>query len=597
MKKTPQEFDYIKIKLASPTKIRKWGQHRLPDGSIIGQVLTPETLNYKTLKPEIDGLFCERIFGPVNSWECYCGKYKQVYYKGFICERCGVEVTESLVRRHRMGYINLAIPVTHIWYLKSICNYMGILLGMNKAQLENIIYYVDDTGKPNEFGAEFIKYKLENLNLNLEIKKLKKQILKLTQIIELNRTKITINKRNNKIKHLRILNNFSETNSNPGWMVLSVIPVIPPTLRPISKLENGVLAVSDLNELYRALIIRNNRFLEFSGKTFIPSAPITNERRLIQEAVDSLIANGKHGKKVVDKHNRPLRSLSDIIKGKYGRFRQNLLGKRVDYSGRSVIVVGPTLKINQCGLPYEMAVELFEPFIIHDLILQKIAGNMQMAKRVIVNNTYLIKNVLKKIFKNHPVLLNRAPTLHRLGIQAFEPILIEGRAIRLHPLVCSAFNADFDGDQMAVHIPLSLEARVEAYNLMLAPSNFLSPTTGEPTILPSQDMVLGCYYLTTNNIKGLLGSNHYFSDISDVLIAYEMNQIDLHSLIWVRYKEKIDFSKKQKRVVYLRDNSYIEQYKNFQCRKTKTGDLLVQYIQTTVGRLIFNNIVQKTLNL
>jgi DNA-directed RNA polymerase subunit beta' len=599
MKNNTQKFDFIKIKLASPDTIQKWGEHYLADGNLVGEVLNSQTLNYKTSKPELEGLFCERIFGPIKNWECSCGKYKQIYHKNFICERCGVELTESLVRRHRMGYIKLLTPVTHIWYLKSLPNYISILLKIGKKELEKIIYYIKDI-EPSSYndlpktGAEIIKAKLENLNLTLEIRKLKKIILTLTQQIELQSKKTDIIKRNDSIKHLRILNNFYETNSNPAWMILSVIPVLPPTLRPITKLDNGITVSSDLNELYRLVINRNNRLRSFSNKNY--GFLGFNEKRLIQEAVDGLIANGKHGKKIVDMHNRPFKSLSDIIKGKYGRFRQNLLGKRVDYSGRSVIVVGPNLKINQCGLPYEMAIELFEPFIIHDLITQKFITNMRMSKNFIANNKLLIKNLLKKIFKNHPVLLNRAPTLHRLGIQAFEPILIDSRAIQLHPLVCSAFNADFDGDQMAVHVPLSLEAISEAYNLMLAPFNFLSPTTGEPIIVPSQDMVLGCYYLTTNNVTGLLGSNHYFSDISDALMAYESNQIDLHSLIWVRYDREIDFSSKEKTVLYLDDGTFIERYNNFQCRKTKVGNLLVQYMQTTAGKLIFNNTIKKTLN-
>jgi DNA-directed RNA polymerase subunit beta' len=499
-----------------------------------------------------------------------------------------------------MGYINLSTPVTHIWYLKSVPNYICVLLNIKRKELERIIYYIKDFEyfsyeKFPKTGTEIIKAKLENLNLYLEIKRLKEIILILAKQIELYSKRSDIAKRDSNIKHLRILKNFYETNSNPAWMILSVIPVLPPTLRPISKLDNGVTVSSDLNELYRLIINRNNRLKTFSGNKNYDFLGF-NEKRLIQEAVDGLIANGKQGDKIVDIHNRPFKSLSDIIKGKYGRFRQNLLGKRVDFSGRSVIVVGPNLKINQCGIPYEMAIELFEPFIIHDLIVQKFITNIRMSKSFITRNRSIIKDLLKRIFKNHPVLLNRAPTLHRLGIQAFEPLIIDGRAIQLHPLVCSAFNADFDGDQMAIHVPLSLESISEAYNLMLSPFNFLSPTTGEPIIVPSQDMVLGCYYLTTNNVKGLLGANHYFSDLSDALLAYESDQIDLHSLIWVRYNKTINFSKKEKTVSYLNDGTFIERYDNFQCRKTKTGDLLVQYMQTTVGKIIFNNIIQKTLD-
>jgi len=398
------------------------------------------------------------------------------------------------------------------------------------------------------------------------------------------------------IKRIRILENLVGTGSSPAWMILTILPVIPPALRPMIQLEGGRFATSDLNELYRRIITRNNRLLRLL-EIDAPQLIIRNEKRLLQEAVDTLIDNGKRGKIALSANNRPLKSLSDIIKGKHGRFRQNLLGKRVDYSGRSVIVVGPSLKLNQCGLPYEMAIELFQPFIIRELINQGLASNMKIAKNLIQQNESIINPVLEKVLKNHPIFLNRAPTLHRLGIQAFEPILVQGRAIKLHPLVCSAFNADFDGDQMAVHIPLSLEAQAECYMLMLAPYNFLSPANGEPIIMPSQDMVLGCYYLTVNNIKGLLGSSHYFSDLNDVVLAYNQNKIEIHSVIWVRLNEENPTLSNLIKTVKLHDGTKIEYYENRQIRKTKDDRIIVQYLQTTTGRAILNYIIQKTLNL
>ena len=397
------------------------------------------------------------------------------------------------------------------------------------------------------------------------------------------------------IKRVRILENLSATRSNPSWMVLSVLPVIPPALRPMIQLEGGRFATSDLNELYRRVITRNNRLLRLL-EIDAPQLIIRNEKRMLQEAVDTLIDNGKRGKIALSANNRPLKSLSDIIKGKHGRFRQNLLGKRVDYSGRSVIVVGPSLKLNQCGLPYEMAIELFQPFIIRELINQGLASNMKIAKNLIQQNESIIDPVLEKVLKSHPIFLNRAPTLHRLGIQAFEPILVQGRAIKLHPLVCSAFNADFDGDQMAVHIPLSLEAQAECYMLMLAPYNFLSPANGEPIIMPSQDMVLGCYYLTVNNIRGLLGSNHYFRNLEDVILAYNQNKLEIHSTIWIRHNNINQILSKLIKKVNLKDESIIEYYKNIQIRKNKKGEIIVTYLKTTTGRVLLNYTIQKTLN-
>ena len=396
------------------------------------------------------------------------------------------------------------------------------------------------------------------------------------------------------IKRIRILENLVGTGSSPAWMILSILPVIPPALRPMIQLEGGRFATSDLNELYRRIITRNNRLLRLL-EIDAPQLIIRNEKRMLQEAVDTLIDNGKRGKIALSANNRPLKSLSDIIKGKHGRFRQNLLGKRVDYSGRSVIVVGPSLKLNQCGLPYEMAIELFQPFIIRELINQGLASNMKIAKNLIQQNEPIIDPVLEKVLTNHPIFLNRAPTLHRLGIQAFEPILVQGRAIKLHPLVCSAFNADFDGDQMAVHIPLSVEAQAECYMLMLAPYNFLSPANGEPIIMPSQDMVLGCYYLTVSNIPKLLGSNHYFADLEDVLLAYNQDQIEIHSSIWVRYSNPVNQDSTLIKKIDLKDASFIEFYQDMQIRKAKDGNIIAQYIKTTTGRVILNYIIQKTL--
>ena len=458
-------------------------------------------------------------------------------------------------------------------------------------------------------GSVLIKKELERLNLNVEILKTRRFITVCSKVLHKENPIYESSKwfrkweyqriyklRDQAIKRIRIIENLLATGSDPSWMVITVLPVIPPALRPMIQLDGGRFATSDLNELYRRIITRNNRLLRLL-EIDAPQLIIRNEKRMLQEAVDTLIDNGKRGKIALSANNRPLKSLSDIIKGKHGRFRQNLLGKRVDYSGRTVIVVGPSLKLNQCGLPYEMAIELFQPFIIRELINQGLASNMKVAKNLIQQNESSIDSVLEKVLTNHPIFLNRAPTLHRLGIQAFEPILVQGRAIKLHPLVCTAFNADFDGDQMAVHVPLSLESQAECYMLMLAPYNFLSPANGEPIITPSQDMVLGCYYLTVNNIKNLLGSNNYFSNLDDVILAYNQDQIELHSSIWVRYNNEISESSKFIKKIILKDESYIELYDNLQIRKDKEGKSLVQYIQTTTGRVIFNYTLQKTLNL
>ncbi len=670
-----KEFDYIKIKLASPFRILQWSNRKLPNGQFVGEVQKSETINYRTFKPEMDGLFCERIFGPSRSFECACGKYKRVRYEGLICERCGVELTESRVRRHRMGYINLIYPVTHVWYINSRPNFMALLLEVEQCEkqlytaekkstivnlwderikrikLASLAYFIaedeisfyglhwdlqyyrlyrefDETNYPLKpypkpknrryntpkyllratpnflIGAPLIKRELEKLNLRIEIKKTRDFISDCTKVLNGElvvsddrkwEQQRTYKLREQAIQRIRILENLIGTGSSPAWMILTILPVIPPALRPMIQLEGGRFATSDLNELYRRIITRNNRLLRLL-EIDAPQLIIRNEKRLLQEAVDTLIDNGKRGKIALSANNRPLKSLSDIIKGKHGRFRQNLLGKRVDYSGRSVIVVGPSLKLNQCGLPYEMAIELFQPFIIRELINQGLASNMKIAKNLIQQSEAIIDPVLEKVLRNHPIFLNRAPTLHRLGIQAFEPILVQGRAIKLHPLVCSAFNADFDGDQMAVHIPLSVESQAECYMLMLTPYNFLSPANGEPIIMPSQDMVLGCYYLTVNNISSLLGSNHYFVDLEDVILAYNQNQIELHSSIWIRIKEQNPFDLNLIKKVQLKDNTILEYYKNTQMRKDKNGEIIAQYLQTTTGRVILNYTIQKTLN-
>lgn len=620
MHKTAQHFDYIKISLASPQRIRSWGERILPNGQVVGEVTKPETINYRTLKPEMDGLFCERIFGPVKDWECHCGKYKRVRYKGVVCERCGVEVTESRVRRHRMGYIELAAPVAHVWYLKGIPSYISIFLDMPLREVEQVVYFntyvVTNPGNSSNLsykqllteeewliiedeiygeesrlvnvevgiGAEAIQKLLKDLDLQVEAESLREEIINSKGL-----------KKDKAIKRLRVIDNFLATKADPAWMVCTVIPVIPPDLRPMVQLDGGRFATSDLNDLYRRVINRNNRLSRLQ-EILAPEIIIRNEKRMLQEAIDALIDNGRRGRTVVGANNRPLKSLSDIIEGKQGRFRQNLLGKRVDYSGRSVIVVGPDLKLNQCGLPREMALELFQPFVIHRLIHEGLVNNIKGAKKMIQRNEEVVWNILEEVVQSHPILLNRAPTLHRLGIQAFEPILVEGRAVKLHPLVCSAFNADFDGDQMAIHVPLSLEAQSEARLLMLAPNNFLSPATGQPVIIPSQDMVLGCYYLTTENKASQKGEGQYFSSLEDALVAYYQNKISLHAYIWVRFKGKIE-SKDSGEFIYEENTNFINNkyYENLQIKEDSEGSLLNQYIKTTVGRIIFNNIIHENL--
>jgi DNA-directed RNA polymerase subunit beta' len=568
-------FEYMKIGLASPEKIRSWSY---------GEVKKPETINYRTLKPEKDGLFCERIFGPTKDWECHCGKYKRVRYKGVVCDRCGVEVTRAKVRRERMGHIELAAPVSHIWYFKGIPSRMGLVLDMSPRALEEVIYFasyvVTDPGDtPLEkkqllsekeyrayrekygqsfqasMGAEAIKKLLQDIDLEKEVEALKEE-LKTAQGQRRART----------IKRLEVLEAFRNSGNDPAWMVLDVLPVIPPELRPMVQLDGGRFATSDLNDLYRRVINRNNRLKRLLDLG-APNIIVQNEKRMLQEAVDALIDNGRRGRPVTGPGNRPLKSLSHMLKGKQGRFRQNLLGKRVDYSGRSVIVVGPNLKMYQCGLPKEMALELFKPFVMKELVERGLAHNIKSAKRKIERVQPEVWDVLESVIKEHPVLLNRAPTLHRLGIQAFEPTLVEGRAIRLHPLVCTAYNADFDGDQMAVHVPLSAEAQAEARLLMLAAQNILNPKDGKPVVTPSQDMVLGNYYLTMER-EGAIGEGMVFKDTNEALLAYHNGYVHLHSRIAVHAGS-------------LKNETFTEEQNN---------KLLI----TTVGKLIFNEILPKS---
>jgi DNA-directed RNA polymerase subunit beta' len=623
MPKIEQRFDYVKIGLASPERIRQWGERTLPNGQVVGEVTKPETINYRTLKPEMDGLFCERIFGPSKDWECHCGKYKRVRHRGIVCERCGVEVTESRVRRHRMGFIKLAAPVAHVWYLKGIPSYISILLDMPLRDVEQIVYFNSyvvlnagnhpdlqykqllsedewmniedaiyaedselDTSIEVGIGAEALQRLLEEFNLEADAEQLREEIANSKG-----------QKRAKLIKRLRVIDNFIATEAKPEWMVLNVIPVIPPDLRPMVQLDGGRFATSDLNDLYRRVINRNNRLARLQ-EILAPEIIVRNEKRMLQEAVDALIDNGRRGRTVVGANNRPLKSLSDIIEGKQGRFRQNLLGKRVDYSGRSVIVVGPKLKIHQCGLPREMAIELFQPFVIHRLIKQNLVNNIKAAKKLIAKQDPVVWDVLEEVIEGHPVMLNRAPTLHRLGIQAFEPILVEGRAIQLHPLVCPAFNADFDGDQMAVHVPLSLESQAEARMLMLASNNILSPATGQPIVTPSQDMVLGCYYLTAENPKTQKGQGRYFANLDDAIAAFEQGLIDLHAWIWVRFAGSSDddgAANQEPAIETAEDGSQIELYDYRRVRKDAEGQIVSQYIKTTPGRIILNKTIQEAL--
>lgn len=534
-------FDRMRIGLASPELIRAWSS---------GEVKKPETINYRTLKPEREGLFCEKIFGPTRDWECHCGKYKRVRYKGIVCDRCGVEVTRAKVRRERMGHIELAASVSHIWFFKGIPSRMGLLLDMSPRTLEKVLYFasyiVVDPGETplakkqllteSEFreyrdkyqgafragmGAEAIKKLLEEMDLESLADDLRKEIRDTSG-----------QRRTRAIRRLEVVEAFRKSGNRPEWMIMDVIPVIPPELRPMVQLDGGRFATSDLNDLYRRVINRNNRLkrlLELGA----PDIIVRNEKRMLQEAVDALIDNGRRGRPVTGPGNRPLKSLSDMLKGKQGRFRQNLLGKRVDYSGRSVIVVGPELKLHQCGLPREMALELFKPFVMKKLVDAGHAHNIKSAKRMVERVKPEVWDVLEEVIKEHPVLLNRAPTLHRLGIQAFEPVLVNGRAIQLHPLVCVAYNADFDGDQMAVHVPLSAEAQAEARLLMLSAHNILLPSSGRPVTTPHQDMIIGCYYLT-KELEGEKGEGMIFTSPDEVKLAYYHHEVSLHAIVKVR---------------------------------------------------------------
>ena len=568
-------FEFMKIGLASSEKIRSWSY---------GEVKKPETINYRTLKPEKKTAYSVKEFWTTKDWECHCGKYKRVRYKGVVCDRCGVEVTKSKVRRERMAHIELAAPVSHIWYFKGIPSRMGLVLDMSPRALEEILYFaayvVTDSGSTPlekkqlltekeyrqfyekygnnfkaEMGAEAVRRLLQDINLENEVLELKEEL-----------KTVQGQRRTRAIRRLEVMEAFRNSGNDPSWMVLDVLPVIPPEIRPMVQLDGGRFATSDLNDLYRRVINRNNRLKRLLDLG-APGIIVQNEKRMLQEAVDALIDNGRRGRPVTGPGNRPLKSLSHMLKGKQGRFRQNLLGKRVDYSGRSVIIVGPSLKMYQCGLPKEMALELFKPFIMKELVAQKIAHNIKSAKRKIERVHPEVWDVLEKVIKEHPVLLNRAPTLHRLGIQAFEPTLVEGRAIRLHPLVCTAYNADFDGDQMAVHVPLSAEAQAEARILMLAAQNILNPKDGKPVVTPSQDMVLGNYYLTME-LPGSIGEGMVFKDANEAIIAYQNGRVHLHSRVAI-YSGSLNnptFSEEQNKRLLL----------------------------TTVGKIIFNEIIPET---
>ncbi|MCI8928927.1 MAG: DNA-directed RNA polymerase subunit beta' [Lachnospiraceae bacterium] len=604
----PMTFDAIKIGLAAPEKIREWSR---------GEVLKPETINYRTLKPEKDGLFCEKIFGPSKDWECHCGKYKKIRYKGVVCDRCGVEVTKSSVRRERMGHIELAAPVSHIWYFKGIPSRMGLILDLSPRVLEKVLYFASyivlDKGDTdleykqvlsekeyqsaretwgNRFrvgmGAESIKELLAAIDLETEAVELKTGLKESTG-----------QKRARIIKRLEVVEAFRESGNEPSWMIMDAIPVIPPDLRPMVQLDGGRFATSDLNDLYRRIINRNNRLkrlLELGA----PDIIVRNEKRMLQEAVDALIDNGRRGRPVTGPGNRALKSLSDMLKGKSGRFRQNLLGKRVDYSGRSVIVVGPELKIYQCGLPKEMAIELFKPFVMKELVSRGISQNIKNAKKLVERLDTQVWDVLEEVIKEHPVMLNRAPTLHRLGIQAFEPILVEGKAIKLHPLVCTAFNADFDGDQMAVHLPLSVEAQAECRFLLLSPNNLLKPSDGGPVAVPSQDMVLGIYYLTQER-EGQVGEGKYYKSVNEAILAYENGACTLHSKIKVRVSKKNGEGKTVSGIVestlgrFLfneilpQDLGYVD--------RSKPENLLLPEVDFHVGKKQLKQILEKVINI
>jgi DNA-directed RNA polymerase subunit beta' len=667
----PKSITGIRIQLASPETIREWAERSLPDGTLVGEVTKSETINYRTFKPEPDGLFCEKIFGPVKDWECYCGRYKRTrapknefgFQQPIYCPTCQVEITESRVRRYQLGYIKLAAPVSHIWYLKSSPSYLATLLGLKISEVESILYFTDYfadkaeeyvtvsphpwnafrwdesqefhlekwnpgfdiegnplttqskedflTDPTDNFGAQVIEQKLGEKNVAKMVQVLLNQYEKLPKSLadiktQKEREKI-LRKKKILARRLRLFTFFSDSGIDPKWMILHYLPVLPPDLRPMVQLTGGRFATSDLNDLYRRVINRNNRLTKFLT-IMAPDLVIKNEKRLLQEAVDSLIDNGRRGKTVLGTNNRPLKSLSDIIEGKQGRFRQNLLGKRVDYSGRSVIVVGPSLYVYQCGLPREMAIELFQPFLIRKLMEYRFAQTIRGAKAKIQKGGAIVDELLKDVMQGHPILLNRAPTLHRLGIQAFQPVLIGGRAIKLHPLVCPAFNADFDGDQMAVHVPLSVAAQTEARLLMLASNNWLSPATGQPILLPSQDMVIGCYYLTVedNSPYYLDASKPYFFELEEAINAYHNRTLDIHNIIWfacsremlesceeneapmeIRIGKKRNIKTIYKRALILQKPS----------KQQKSACILSSeqiFIRTTVGRMIFSRVISDT---
>ncbi|MGD1073441.1 MAG: DNA-directed RNA polymerase subunit beta', partial [Bryobacteraceae bacterium] len=580
------DFDSIRISLASPEKIRSWSH---------GEVTKPETINYRTFKPERDGLFCARIFGPVTDWECLCGKYKRMKHRGVICDKCGVEVTLARVRRERLGHIELASPCSHVWFFKGLPSRIGHLLDITLRELERVLYFeayvIVDPGEVAELqqgevisderkrqleqdpvtagkfvammGAEGIKELLKKVDVEFLSEDIREKM----------KTETSQQKKLKFAKRLRVVESFRKSGNKPEWMILDVLPVIPPELRPLVPLDGGRFATSDLNDLYRRVINRNNRLKKLM-ELHAPDVIVRNEKRMLQEAVDALFDNGRRGRVLRGANNRPLKSLSDTLKGKQGRFRQNLLGKRVDYSGRSVIVVGPELKLHQCGLPKKMALELFKPFIYHRLEQRGHCTTIKQAKELVEQQDPVVWDILEEVIKDHPILLNRAPTLHRLGIQAFEPVLVEGKALKIHPLVCTAFNADFDGDQMAVHIPLSPEAQIEAATLMLAANNILSPAHGGPIAVPTQDMVLGCYYLTKMR-PGAKGEGRTFASTDDVLIALEMGEVETLTPIKLRYTGKvIDLTKA---------------FDGQNIMHTEPIEFVKQYMDTTVGRVIFND--------
>ena len=666
-----KDIKSIGIQLASPEMIREWAERTLPDGTVVGEVTKSETINYRTFKPEPDGLFCEKIFGPVKDWECYCGRYKRTrapkdeygFQQPIYCPTCQVEIASSRVRRYQLGYIKLAAPVSHIWYLKSSPSYLATLLDLKVSDVESILYFTnyfaneaeeyvtispdpwnpfrwdesqefhlekwnpgfDIQGNPlttppkdvflndptDNFGAQAIEQRLREKNVPQMVQVIVNQYEKLPKnVIGLPQKEgeRILRKKKKLARRLRLFTLFCDSAIDPTWMILHYLPVLPPDLRPMVQLSGGRFATSDLNDLYRRVINRNNRLTKFLV-IMAPDLVIKNEKRLLQEAVDSLIDNGRRGRTVLGTNNRPLKSLSDIIEGKQGRFRQNLLGKRVDYSGRSVIVVGPSLNVYQCGLPREMAMELFQPFLIRKLMEYRFAHTIRSAKAKIQTGGAVVDELLKEVMQGHPILLNRAPTLHRLGIQAFQPVLIGGRAIKLHPLVCPAFNADFDGDQMAVHVPLSCGAQAEARLLMLASNNWLSPATGQPILLPSQDMVLGCYYLTVEDSSPyyLHGLKPHFYELEEALTAYEKRTFDIHSIIWFACNpRKIEsFSKNEDpleiRVGRKRNITKIYQRAKVLQKKSKersshglrTITLNKSFIRTTIGRMIFSQTISE----